>query len=229
MFLGLFESSMEAAIANGFNIPPNEVEEILDVIKPARQTISIASFLLSSIFVTWFALYKASCFRTNCALFALRICTLLLYTPILVFFNSYIDAVVVACSLLLRFAYLGYYSYKYKSFSFLVLNTSKIAFVNGKFWYYVEAPYVVLYGGDHHVQFGEYMIPFADSNELYVALRGTIEDDVPLSRKVEMMNGAFIYIFACEPCVGIVNMSFKETQLDEDLTSITLHNVDISQ
>uniref|UniRef100_A0AB38ZDI2 Nonstructural protein n=1 Tax=Cardioderma bat coronavirus TaxID=3119326 RepID=A0AB38ZDI2_9NIDO len=216
MFLGLFQLGMENAVRNT-NAPPETVERVLEALQPAQHTLTVASFLLTSIFVVYFALFKASSFRANCVLLALRIFTLLVYVPVLVYFEAYLDGIVICLTLLARLAYLSFFCFRYKTPAFLLLNTGKLAFICGKYWYYQDSAYLVVPGGEHFVNFGMHMVPFPVANDLYVALRGYKDEDLPLVRRVELINGAFIYIFAREPVVGVVNMSFSEIQLYEDI------------
>lgn len=222
MFLGLFQRNMEEAVNAGADVLPlADVDRFLEAIKPVQHGISAASFLLTSVFVIYFALYKGSTMRTNYVMLFLRLLSLIVYVPLLLYCEAYIDAIVVFFTLSARFIYTGYWSFRYRSNAFIVLNTDKLAYVCGKYWYYDDQPYIVMVGGEHYVTFGANMVPFAVANDLYVALRGVKDDDLPLIRRVELINGAFIYIFALEPCVSVVNMKFSEIQLCEESEIVT--------
>nr|CAA46115.1 unnamed protein product [Human coronavirus 229E] len=53
------------------------------------------------------------------------------------------------------------------------------------------------------------ILSYLSTNDLYVALRGRIDKDLSLSRKVELYNGECVYLFCEHPAVGIVNTDFK--------------------
>nr|QWN56281.1 nonstructural protein 3 [Alphacoronavirus sp.] len=215
--MGLFQSTLDIAVARSTeHLNDEQAATFRQHMAPVRRTYNFATFLLSSIFVVYFALYKASTFRRNYVMLGIRVLVLLLYTPVLLYFECYIDAVIVFVTLIARFLYLAYWAYRYRSVAFLLLNTDKLAFVCGKYWYYNDQPYLMMVGGEHYVHFGDQMIPFVVAKDLYVALRGRKDDDVPLIRRVELINGSFIYIFAQEPVVGVVNMCFSEIQLYEE-------------
>lgn len=217
MFLGLFQNSMQEAVSSvASQFTKQDADKFISAIKPAQHGYSVASFFLTSAFVVYFALFKGSSKKLNyCMLFA-RALTLIVYVPLLCWFEAYVDAAVVFLTITARFLYTGYWSFRYKTHAFIVLNTDKLAFVCGKYWYYEDQPYIVMVGGEQYVQFGYHMVPFVVANDLYVALRGIKDDDVPLVRRVELINGTFIYIFAQEPAVGVVNMRFSSPQLHED-------------
>lgn len=215
--MGLFQSTIDVAISSGAaTLSHEDAARFHRTMEPVKRSYSVVSFLLCSVFVVYFALHKASTLRRNYAMLCLRVLVLLVYTPVLLYFQCYFDAAVVLITLLSRLTYLAYWAYRYRTMSFLVLNSDRLAFVCGKFWYYDDQPYLVLFGGEHYVRFGNQMVPFVVAKDLYVALRGRKDDDVPLVRRVELNNGTFIYIFAQEPVVGVVNMCFSEIQLYED-------------
>nr|WCC61940.1 ORF3 protein [Bat Coronavirus RaYN20] len=174
------------------------------------------SFLLTSVFVIYFALYRAKSFRINCLMLVLRVLTLMCYIPTLLYFGSYIDAGVIWVVVVSRLAYTIYWAVKYRSFSFVLLNSDKLAFICGKYWYYEDKPYIVLMGGEHFINFGPHFVTFVLPSDVYVALRGYIENDVPLVRRVELINGAFIYVFAQEACVGVYNICCDVQLCEED-------------
>lgn len=209
MMLGLFQTHLERKLVQAL---PTQ-----DVLQPIHHALSVSNFLLTSVYVVYFALYKANSFRSNIIMLCLRCLTLLVYVPILVYFQVFLDATIIFTVIAFRLIYVTYWSMRYKTNAFILLNTDRLAFVCGKPWYYEDKPYIVMPGGEHFITFGPDLVPFAIANDLYVALRGFKDDDVPLVRRVELINGAFIYIFAQESCVGVVNMCFSEIQLCEDI------------
>uniref|UniRef100_A0AB38ZDR0 ORF3a protein n=1 Tax=Otomops bat coronavirus TaxID=3119329 RepID=A0AB38ZDR0_9NIDO len=216
MAFGLFElqlSSPETVTVRSSGLGPQSHLSQLSCSTP------VVGLLLTSVFVVYFALFKATTFKGNCLCFACRLLLLLLYVPLLFFCGAYIDGCIVFCTIFCRLLYTGYFAYRYKSMLFLLLNAPVLAFVEGKGWYYDYNPFVVLSGGEHFVNFGIHMVPFASGKDLYVAIRGRRDEDLYLMRCVELINGSFFYIFASEPVVGVVNLRFTEIQLYEDVVS----------
>nr|WDE20151.1 4b protein [Human coronavirus 229E] len=70
-------------------------------------------------------------------------------------------------------------------------------------------PFVCFYGGDQFLYIGDRIVTYLSTNDLYVALRGRIDKDLSLSRKVELYNGDRKSLFCEHPAVGIVNTDFK--------------------
>lgn len=213
--LGLFQLHLEQHIAE--HVANGNVRE---VVAPIQYTLSSANFLLTSIYVIYFALYKADSIKINCLMLILRVLTLVCYVPLLLYFGAYLDAIIIWLVLAGRIAYTSYWAVKYKNIAFIFLNTDNLAFICGKYWYYEDKPYIVLPGGEHFVTFGPHFVTFVVAADVYVALRGKIEMDVPLTRCVELLNGAFIYVFTKEACVGIFNICSSEFQLCEE-TNLT--------
>nr|URD31278.1 NS3 protein [Hipposideros bat coronavirus] len=211
MDTGLFTlqfSSISKSIASAVkHVPELKMEHALPV----------TSFLFTSIFIVYFAIYKASSVRNNCVLFCIRLFAMFVYAPLLCYFESYVDASIIFIVLLLRLIYISYWSFRYRTPAFLVLNTDKLAFVQGYYWYYTDDSYITLIGGENFLTFGPNFVPFALSTDIYIALRGRKDDDVPLVRRVELINGQFFYIFSQENVVGVVNMRFNEIKLCDDV------------
>ncbi|QGX41952.1 ORF3 [alphacoronavirus sp. WA3607] len=223
MFLGLFQYSLERAVNNSamaLKLSDHDLNIITAQLTPVSQASSVLGFLLTSIFVVYFALYTALTFKGNCCCLVARVLTLVFYAPLLFFCGAYIDGTIVCVTLVVRFCYTGYFAYRYKTPLFIILNTSLLAFINGKGWYYDRQPFMVLSGGEHFVNFGIHIVPFVVSKDLYVAIRGLHDEDLCLVRCVELINGSFFYIFARDPVVGVVNMNFTEIQLYEDVASL---------
>nr|WCZ55928.1 MAG: NS3 [Hipposideros bat coronavirus] len=182
-----------------------------------QHALPISNFLFTSFFVVYFALYKAKSVKNNCILLCLRLVAMFFYAPLLCYFQLYVDAVLVFVVLYIRLMYVVYWSCRYRTFAFIVLNTDKLAFVQGYYWYYNDTSYITLQGGENFLVLGTKLVPFALAHDIYIALRGKKDEDVPLVRRVELINGQFFYIFAQEPVVGVVNMSFSEIRLCEDV------------
>nr|URD31301.1 NS3 protein [Megaderma bat coronavirus]URD31308.1 NS3 protein [Megaderma bat coronavirus] len=212
--LGLFSDKIvnkETTIGTAPSVLARNVQPEI----PAASVNYPVSYLLTSMFALYFALFKSSNFRINYGLLLLRVLTLLIYIPVLCYFNAAVDASVIFACVFGRLCYVSYWAIRYRSWAFILLNTDRVAFVNGKSWYGDDLPYTILSGGDRHVCFGHHVIPFVNANELYIALRGRKEEDIPLSRSIELLNGVYLYVFAPEPCVGVVNLAFKEIPLYE--------------
>lgn len=163
-------------------------------------------YLFSSVFVYYFATYCGSSFKTNVILLIARLLVLFVYAPLLFYTGAYIDGCIIAILLLCRHVYVAYYCIRFRSFNFLLLNSSTLAWVFGKCWYTQFQPYVCLRGGDSYVKFGPHFVPFVSDENLYIAVRGRTQLDSPLVRRVELINGDFLYIFAKEPVVSVVNI-----------------------
>nr|UZK98247.1 MAG: ORF3 protein [Tadarida brasiliensis bat alphacoronavirus 2] len=221
MFAGLFQYTIdnaESAINNSLKqvvLPQRTVDTIVQQLTPVRHASYISGFLLTSVFVVYFALFKASSLKFNVGLFIARLLTLLVYVPLLLFCGSYVDAAVIGLVVLCRLIYVCYFAWRFKSIAFILYNTSTLAFIMGKCRYYDSQPYMVLTGGEYYITFGDNFVPFVGANDLYVAIRGRLQEDLYLVRRVELINGQFFYIFARDPVVGVVNMKFSDVQLDE--------------
>ncbi|AIA62235.1 hypothetical protein ORF3 [BtMf-AlphaCoV/HeN2013] len=219
MLGGLFTYSIERVrtAVKELELPPAKEHDLLEHVVPVAHATSFAGYLLTSLFVLYFALFKASTIRGNYACFIARILLILVYCPLIAYCGAYLDSCIILTALLVRFFWTGYYACRYRTFLFVILNDTTLAFVNGKAWYYSSQPYMVLPGGEHCVQLGPHFIPFVGAKELYVAVRGMNDENLELVRCVELINGSFFYIFAREPVVGVVNMKFTEIQLYEDV------------
>uniref|UniRef100_A0AB38ZDR6 ORF3a protein n=1 Tax=Triaenops bat coronavirus TaxID=2913388 RepID=A0AB38ZDR6_9NIDO len=225
-FGGLFQLTIEKAInksATELNLPEDRASVLRDNLKPVTTVSTITAYLLVSLFVVYFALFKPRTVRGRVVCFASKLLVLFVYVPLLFYLGVYLDGAIICLALLSRLLHVGYYAYLYKNFSFVLFNATQLCFVMGKCWYFEQTRYgkdfVAIYGGDHYVIFGGQTLAFASSSELYVAIRGSSEKDLQLMRKVELYNGDAIYVFAEEPVVGIVNHSC-ELQLYEDVPSV---------
>nr|WCC62305.1 ORF3 protein [Bat Coronavirus PaGZ19]WCC62329.1 ORF3 protein [Bat Coronavirus PaGZ19] len=167
-------------------------------------------YLFSSLFVFYFATYRGSSFKVNVLLLICRILVLFCYAPLLLYAGAYIDGCIIALVLFCRHVYVAYYCVRYRSFYFLLLNCSTLAWIFGKPWYIELTPYTCLRGGDSYVSFGPHFIPFVRDENLYIAIRGRQQLDSSLVRRIELINGDFLYIFAKEPVVSVVNIFYSK-------------------
>uniref|UniRef100_A0AB38ZDM0 ORF3a protein n=1 Tax=Miniopterus bat coronavirus TaxID=3119327 RepID=A0AB38ZDM0_9NIDO len=220
MWGGLFQLELERAInttAKQLHLSQDQVKIVTAEFAPVHHATSALGYLFTSFFVVYFALFKASTLRGNVMCFVARVVLIFMYSPLLLYCGSFIDGSFIAGVLSARVLQTCYYAYRYKNPAFIFLNTTTLAFINGKPWYYHQQPWLVLPGGDHYVRLGMHVIPFISNNELYVAVRGATDENLDLVRCVELINGSFFYIFCKEPVVGVVNMKFTEIKLYEDV------------
>nr|UUS54191.1 MAG: ORF3 protein [Bat coronavirus]UUS54203.1 MAG: ORF3 protein [Bat coronavirus] len=177
------------------------------------------NYLFSSVFVYYFATFCSKSFKVNVALFVCRLLVLFIYTPLLFYVGAIIDGSIVLFVLLARLSYITYFALRYNSINFLLLNSSTLAWIFGKCWYCPLDYYVTLRGGDSYVRFGPHFIPFVNDRNLFIALRGRHESDVILVRRVELINGDFLYIFSSEPVVGVtvINDNYKPREFTASL------------
>ncbi|AGT21334.1 non-structural protein 3 [Bat coronavirus CDPHE15/USA/2006] len=218
MFLGLFQYTINSAIKDSIaksNLSLSDAVVVDQQLEPVRQFSIASGFFFTSVFVIYFTLFKASTFRRNLLLLLARFLVVVVYCPLLFYFGCHLDGSFILLTIFARLLYVCYYAWRYKSIQFVVLNTTTLAFVNGKCTYYANEPFFTFEGGDHYIKLGEYYVPFVDRNSLYVALRGKFEEDVYLSRSIELFNGHFLYVFTRQQVVGIVNSNFTDVQLDE--------------
>nr|ADX59489.1 ORF3 protein [Miniopterus bat coronavirus/Kenya/KY33/2006] len=220
MFGGLFQLSFDTAINNTvkrLRLTPEQASVVNTELAPVHHATSALGYLLTSVFVVYFAIYKASTLRGNVMCLLARVVLIFVYSPLLLYCGSFVDGSFIAGVLIARFCQTCYYAYRYKNLAFVIYNTTVLAFINGKPWYYHQQPWLVLSGGDHYVTLGVHIIPFVSNNELYVAVRGSTDENLDLVRCVELIDGSFFYIFCKEPVVGVVNFKFSEIKLYEDV------------
>nr|WPA70771.1 MAG: ORF3 [Pekapeka alphacoronavirus 1]WPA70779.1 MAG: ORF3 [Pekapeka alphacoronavirus 2] len=221
MFLGLFQYTIDVVVdkaVQSFNLSTDAFNQLSERLEPVQQASNIAGFLLTSIFVYFFALFQCATKRGSLYFLALRLFGLLLYTPLLAYCGAYLDAAIVGCTLLWRFAYTGFYAWRYSNILFIILNSTTLCFLNGKATHFSGGPYSVLHGGDHYIMLGGEIVPYVSRKGLYLAIRGSSEEDLPLLRTVELLDGNFLYVFSKLQVVGITNSAFEEIQLDDYAT-----------
>lgn len=221
MFLGLFQYTIDSVVQNTAetaNLSLDALRQFEEQVVPLRQASNITGFLLTSVFVYFFALFQATTLRRNLILLAARIFALFFYTPILVVCGAYLDAVIIGVAIVGRLLLVCYYAWRYRTFKFVILNTTSLMFLNGHANYFNGKSFVVLEGGDHYIHFGSEFVPFVSRDTVYLAIRGQNEFDVQLLRTVELFDGKFLYIFSRCEIVGITNSCFDSIQLDEYAT-----------
>lgn len=221
MFLGLFQYTIDTVVQNTLesaNLSDDALHHLEEQVIPLRQASHVTGFLLTSVFVYFFALFKASTYRRNIYLLFSRIAALLFYVPILVVCSAYLDAVIVGTAIFGRLLFVCYYSWRYRNSSFIILNTTTLMFLNGHATYFNGNSFVVLEGGDHFIQFGSDFVPFVSRDTVYLAIRGRKEFDIQLLRTVELIDGKYLHVFSRCEIVGITNSVFEQIQLDEYAT-----------
>nr|WCC62149.1 ORF3 protein [Bat Coronavirus MaJX20] len=182
---------------------------------------SVIGYLLTSIFIYFFAVYKADSYRRQIACLIGKFLLLILYVPLLVYCGAYVDAVIIASILALRIGYVLYFSLKYKTVDFLLFNDSRLCFSFGKASYVntVFKHFMVFTGGHHYIDFGYNFVPFVDTSNLLVCIRGREELDLEFSRQIELCDGSYLYLFTSQPIVSIFNI-VATTQLDETVIDL---------
>lgn len=221
MFLGLFQYTIDTVVkeaAQSANLSQDAVSDLELRVVPIRQASNITGFLLTSAFVYFFALFKASTYRRNLFLLLARFASLFLYCPLLFYCEAYLDASVIFITILCRLLLVCFYSWRYKNALFLVYNSTTLYFLNGKAAYYTGEPLIVLSGGDHYIKIDKLFVPFVSCTQLYLAVRGRCEFDMQLLRVVELLDGNKLYIFSQHTIVGITNSAFEGIQLDDYAT-----------
>ncbi|QDE55566.1 hypothetical protein QKQ02_gp3 [Bat alphacoronavirus] len=221
MLLGLFQLTIDAVVQNtaqSANLSDDAIRHFEEQIVPLRQASNITGFMLTSIFVYFFALFHASKLKHNYILLLARLVALLCYVPILAVCGAYLDAFIVGTAIVGRLAFVSYYAWRYCTIKFIVYNTTTLMFLHGHANYTDGKSFVVLEGGDHYIQFGNDFVPFVDRDTVYLAIRGRREFDIQLLRTVELFDGKYLYIFSRCEIVGVTNSCFEQIQLDEYAT-----------
>nr|ANA96049.1 3a protein [Bat coronavirus] len=139
MFLGLFQYTWDRAvddITEAANLTVDAVQHLEASVVPLRQASNLAGFLLTSCFIYYFALFKASNLRRNAILLAARVLLLLIYTPVLFYCGAILDGIIVAGVLIARLALVSFYAWRYSNVLFIILNSTTLAFLHGHATYY---------------------------------------------------------------------------------------------
>lgn len=201
MMLGLFQLNFEDATPSIRTVIPSK--PVLPHVVPITHFNLGIDYLFSSVFVYYFATYRSNSFKVNVACFVARLLVLFAYAPLLLYAGAYVDGSIIAIVLFCRFFYVAYFALRYRSFHFVILNRPTLAWLYGKCWYFTFQDYICLRGGDSYVRFGPHFVPFITDKNLFMAVRGKQQKDVCLVRRIELINGDFLYIFAKEPVVGV--------------------------
>nr|WCC62018.1 ORF3 protein [Bat Coronavirus MsYN20] len=217
MWGGLFQLQFEKALSSinsDLNLPKEHLQVVESHLAPIHYAMSSLGYLFTSFFVVYFALFKANTYRSNIVCLAFRLALILLYSPLLLYYGSFIDGTFIAAVLIGRICQTLYYSYRYKNSSFVILNTCTLAIIDGKSWYYYEQNWFVLHGGRNHVKFGPYNITFLSNNQLHVDVRGYTNLNLELIRVAELPHESVFYIFGDEPIndVKVVDMLSSTTR-----------------
>lgn len=215
MALGLFTLQIESAVNQSLSkskVSAVVSRQVIQDVRAAAVTFNLLAYTLMSLFVVYFAFFKARSNRGRVALIVFKILILFVYVPLLYWSQAYIDATLIAVILLGRFFHTAWYCWLYKTWDFIVFNVTTLCYVQGKCWFLENKalkPFVCFYGGDQFLYIGDRVVSYVSTNDLYVALRGRIDRDLSLSRKVDLYNGECVYFFFEHPAVGIVNTDFK--------------------
>nr|WCC62273.1 ORF3 protein [Bat Coronavirus MsGX16] len=182
---------------------------------------SVVGYLLTSVFIYFFAVYKASTYRRQIACLLGKFFLLFIYVPLLVYCGAYVDAVIITFVLTVRLSYVLFFSLKYKTVDFLLFNESLLCFSFGKASSVctVFKHFMVFTGGHHYIDFGYNFVPFVDTSNLEVCVRGRDEFDLQFSRQIELCDGSYLYLFTSQPVVSIFNI-VTTTQLDETVIEL---------
>nr|ADX59483.1 ORF3 protein [Miniopterus bat coronavirus/Kenya/KY27/2006] len=202
MWGGLFQLQFEKALSSinsDLNLPKEHLKVVESHLAPIHYATSSLGYLFTSFFVVYFALFKANTYRGSVVCFLFRLALIFLYSPLLLYYGSFIDGAFIAVVLVGRVCQTCYYSCRYKDSAFVILNTCSLATINGKSWYYYQQNWFVLHGGYHFVKFGPYKITFLSNNSLFVNVRGYTNSKLELTRCVELAHDSLFYIFSNEP------------------------------
>nr|ALK28794.1 orf4 [229E-related bat coronavirus] len=226
MALGLFTLSLESTVNKSLSrakVSADVTRQVIDDVKDGIVTFNLLAYTLMSLFAVYFALFKARSRRGRIGLLVLKFLTLSVYVPVLYWSQAYIDASLLTVILLARFLHTAWYAWLYRTWDFIAFNVTTLCYVHGKCWFLENKslkPFVCFYGGDQFLYVGDKLVSYVSTNDLYVAIRGRIEKDLSLSRKVELFNGECIYVFCEHPAVGVVNTDFR-LEVYEDVPEIS--------
>nr|ASY04644.1 ORF3 [Porcine epidemic diarrhea virus] len=166
MFLGLFQYTIDTVVkdvSKSANLSLDAVQELELNVVPIRQASNVTGFLFTSVFIYFFALFKASSLRRNYIMLAARFAVIVLYCPLLYYCGAFLDATIICCTLIGRLCLVCFYSWRYKNALFIIFNTTTLSFLNGKADYYDGKSIVILEGGDHYITFGNSFVAFVSS------------------------------------------------------------------
>ncbi len=142
---------------------------------------------------------------------------MLLMTICVLYYDSLLGLVLVIV-LIIKQGYLGYLCYKYKTFDFLLYNTSLMFYLKDKKQAYTHFcdyhTFITLCGGNKHVNLNGVICFFDTLDELCLTVIGYYELILPNVKKVEGFEGDCCYIFSKEPVVSIINILNCEAESD---------------
>nr|WCC62819.1 ORF3 protein [Bat Coronavirus RpGX16] len=223
MFGGLFQLTLEGVVDSTIraaNLDPNAEVLLREQVQPAINGANMLGYLLTSMFVWYFALYKPSSKRGRMAMFVAKLLVIFAYVPIILYCGGIVDGCIILAAVVSRLLYTGYFAFCYRNLAFVLFNATTLCFVNGAVCLYSRitkvADYMALYGGHHYVTIETTAVEFVHKDSLYVAIRGKKELNLYLAKAMELSDGAYIYLFTNTSFVGIYNANFQlqETQLN---------------
>ncbi|QHA24704.1 nonstructural protein NS3 [Rhinolophus affinis bat coronavirus HKU2-related] len=223
MFGGLFQLTLDSVVNTTISAAGLNHEQELRLrqdVQPAISGANLLGYMLTSMFIWYFSLYRPASSRGRVAVFVAKLLVLVAYVPIVIYCGGLVDGCIMIVAISGRFLYVGYYAICYRSFAFILHNVTTLCYLNGVTCPYScvtkFADYVAFYGGHHYISIGAAIVDFVHRDSLYVAIRGRKEMNLYLSKALELSDGAFIYLFTNAPIVGVYNTSFEmqESQLN---------------
>lgn len=175
--------------------------------KPIISNWNGLAYVVTSVFMYYFSCFQGTSIAINLFSFTLRCLVLLVYVPTLGLLGFHVDMVIVAFAILLRMLYVGIIALKHRNWWFLLLNSPTLSFAVGKPWYVDNLQYLVCVGGHNFYRFGPHIIPIHDWADNSIAIRGTEQGELNFTRKVELLDGAVMYVFTAHAdVISIVNI-----------------------
>lgn len=165
------------------------------------------AYVVTSLFMYYFSCFRGNSIAINLFSFALRCLVLFVYVPVLGLLGFHVDMVIVAFAILLRMLYVGVVALKQRNWWFLLLNSPTLSFAVGKPWYTDNLHYLVCVGGNNFYRFGPHIIPIYDWVDNSIAVCGVEQAELVFTRKVELIDGAVMYVFTSHAnVVSVVNI-----------------------
>nr|UNE74456.1 orf3 protein [Eptesicus bat coronavirus] len=222
MIGGLFLFSVDQLINTTIeqqNLTTENAATLRSGLEPVRQTASLVGYMLTSIFVVFFATYQPASHNACVAGLLARLFVMFVYGPAAMYLGAYVDGAIITTTLLIRTIVVGYYTCRYKNFQFMLKNSNTLCFAFGKACNFNRtlkyADVLVFKGGPNDMLFGSEYVTFASSANMYIAVRGEREFDLHLAKSIELSDGTFVYLFSREAAVSIFHSVFNE-KLYED-------------
>nr|WCC63891.1 ORF3 protein [Bat Coronavirus MrYN20] len=200
-------------------IKPVSVTQPKPIVLHSNDT--VIGYLLISVFIYYFAIFKPFSYKGQILTLVAKFFVLVVYTPLLFLCGAYVDAGIIVSVLITRFCYVAFYTFKYKSFNFILFNETQLCFSFGKACHVstLYRRFMVFTGGHQYIDFGYHFLPFIDTDTLSVCVRGKDEYDLNFSRQIELCDGPYLYLFTIEPVVSICNI-IATTQLNENVIEL---------